>query len=152
MRYRGMTLRDWYYELRYQVRRIYSFFIRGYYGVAPMDAWSLDRHVLAVLARGMRELAKKPYGVPMFIADEYMLEKDEHGGPVDVDKAVECWQHWLTRYAKWLEWYVADEINFTEGMSDAQKTAALDAYTKKYETFKSVVLPHIMAHVDDLWS
>lgn len=151
MRYRGMTLRDWYYDLRHQVRRIYSFFIRGYHGVAPIDTWSLDRHVFTVLARGMRELAKQPHGVPTFIAEEYGLDTDDHGTPVDFDHAVECWQHWLTRYAGWLEWYVADEIGLTEDMNELQKASMLNAYDKKYMTFKGVVLPHIMKHVESLW-
>lgn len=151
MRYHGMSLKDWYYEVRYQVRRAYSFFVRGYHGVAPMDTWSLDRHVFRVLARGMRILAKDPHGVPMFIAEEYNLETDENGGPLNIDVAVECWQDWLNGNAEWLEWYLSDDMGITPEMNEFQKVAALNAYDKKYETFKTIILPGIMKHIDAMW-
>ena len=151
MFYRCMTLTDWYAEVRYLVLRVYSYFIRGYHGVAPMDTWSLDRHVFRVLAQGMRILAKDPRGYPMWIPEEYNLGTDEHGEAVNTDEAVECWTSWLNDYAEWLEWYLDDNLNITPDSTEAEKVAAINAYDKKYAAFKTVVLPHIMKHIDSMW-
>ena len=151
MRFAGMKLNDWYLEARYQVRRVASFFVRGRHGVSQMDTWSFDHYLATVMARGFRMLAEKPNGVPMFIAEEYNLDTDENGGPVDIDKAVQCWQDWLINRAEWLEWYVKDEVGITPEMSDFEKTAALNKWDIKYKTFKTVILPDIAAHFDALW-
>jgi hypothetical protein len=151
MSYQGMSLMDWYRDLRYRAKKIYSFFIRGYHGVAPMDTWSLDRHVFRVLARGMRILAKDAHGYPMWIPEEYCLETDEHGQAVNTDVAVQCWQDWLIEQAGWLDWYLEDDIGFEEDSTELQKIAAINTYDKKYKTFKEVILPGIMKHIDSLW-
>lgn len=151
MRFSNMTIRDWYFEARYLVRRAWSFFVRGYYGVAPMDTWGFDHYLASIMARGFRELAKNAHGCPYFIVEEYGLDADEHGGPVDIDKAVQCWQDWLLHKAEWLEWYVADDLPLTEGMTQEEKVAVLNAYDKKQATFHKFVLPNIARNFGSLW-
>ena len=151
MRYHGMTLRDWYYEIRHRFRQVYSFFIRGYHGVAPMDTWNLDRYVLSNLSRGMKTLAKNPKGYPFWIPEEYGLDTDEHGAALSDAKAVECWQDWLTTHAVWIDWYLDDEIGLREDMSDSEKTFTLNQYDKKYKIFKEVILPEIFKRLDSMW-
>lgn len=149
--YPGMSLKDWYYEIRHHIRRVYSYFVRGYHGVAPMDIWSLDRHVFRVLSRGMRLLAKNPQGYPMWIPEHYNLGVDDNNAAINTDEAVDCWKSWLNDQADWLDWYLADDIGFTPESSEAERIAAINEYDKKYNTFKTIVLPHIMQHIDSMW-
>jgi hypothetical protein len=151
-RYAGMTLKDWYRDIRGHIRRVYSYFIRGYYGVAPMDSWSLDRHVFRVLARGMRLLAKNPHGYPTWIPEEYSLDTDEQGSAVNTEQAVECWQDWLIAHAEWLEWYLADEIEGLYPNASADEViAAVNKHDEKYKLFTTVILPNVVKHMDSLW-
>ncbi len=150
-RYRNMSLKDWYYEIRHQVRRVASFFIRGRRGWAPMDTWSLDRHVLKIMSEGMRHLAEHAHGFPSWIPEEYNLDTNENGETIDFDAAFECWQKWLHEQADWIDWYIADDLFISPEMSDFEKTAAINLYDKKYKTFKEVILPNIVKHIDSLW-
>lgn len=45
-------------------KEIKAFFQRGWRGYADSDLWSLDHYLIQVLAPGLREFARSPFGWP----------------------------------------------------------------------------------------
>jgi hypothetical protein len=132
-------------------RKIPNFFVRGYKGVAKSDTWSFDHYLSRVIAAGLREMAKKPHGVPQFIMDEYAIEAAASDLPCDVDRACEYWQAWLIDKAEWFEWYVNEDVGMRPDMTNEERLQALDFWDKKYDKFKKEILPDFFEHFDSLW-
>jgi len=146
-----MTPSEWAAEIRWQLRRIGSFFYRGWNGWAPIDTWSLDHYLAGVLAPALRHMAREAHGCPTWICEEYNLPVDEHGSPVDFEYALTRWKDWLTETADWFEWYHKDEIDLVPGMTDAAKREVIAFHEKKMQTFKTIILPAFVRHFDSLW-
>lgn len=146
-----MTLSEWKNEIRYQLRRVGSFFIRGRYGWSPMDTWSFDHYLAGVLAPSLKHMAKVAHGYPQWICEEYNLETDEHGWAKDPDTAIGCWRLWLWDMGNWFEWYYKDEITLREGMTDVEKREVIEFYEKRMKTFKTIILPSFFKHFESLW-
>lgn len=53
-----------YTEMRYKIRKIYWFFIRGWRGWAPNDTWSLDTYLDIVIRDSVEYLRKHNMGYP----------------------------------------------------------------------------------------
>ena len=116
-----------------------------------MDTWSLDHYLAGVLYPALRHMARNAHACPMWIVEEYNLDADEYGAPVNFEEGLECWKGWLNDKAEWFEWYYRDEIDIVPGMTDTQKREVIDFYERKMKTFKTVVLRNFFEHFDSLW-
>lgn len=141
-----MTPKEWYWEIRHQIRRLLSSIPRAKRGWSRMDTWSFDRYLAGVTAGGLRQLAATAKGYPHFILEEYGIEDNDDA------EALAAWKDWLVDRAEWFEWYQADEMNLPENGTKAEVQFALDSFDKKMETFKNVILADFGRHYDALWS
>jgi hypothetical protein len=58
---------------------------------------------------------------------------------------------WLYDKARWFRWYAADHIGLRPGMTDAEKSHALDFWEKQENHFYEVVLPDFCKRFGNLW-
>ena len=57
-----------YSEIRYKIRKVYWFFLRGWRGWAPNDTWSLDTYLDVVIRDAVEHLRKNHMGYPSQLA------------------------------------------------------------------------------------
>lgn len=83
-----------YSELRYKIRKVYWFFLRGWNGWAPNDTWSLDTYLDVVIRDAVEHLRKNNMGYPSDVGSpekwndilhRISFLADRHLGMVEMD-------------------------------------------------------------------
>jgi len=74
IRYYGFYV--WYNWLSDRLRKIKSFFQRGYRGWADEDTWDFDLYLAKVMSQGLKHLKKHHHGCPSDIYNKYKDRKD----------------------------------------------------------------------------
>ena len=79
-------------ELKFKIKKLKSFFVRGCHGWSPMDTWSFDIYLAVIISDGIKYLRKNTRAHPVNLSEEEweeILEKIEIGFKIYVS-SLDC--------------------------------------------------------------